>query len=214
MSESAKHSGRILDAGALKALAHPLRFRLLELLIEYGPATASGLGRTVGENSGSTSYHLRQLEKHGLIEEATEVGTGRDRYWRAVEGGWSLSGLDMLRRPDTRGAALTLLDEVVRARLERTQRWYREGDRWGDAWVAASIDATARMRLSREQLATMTEELMAVLDRYRGQQQADDVPNSAHVTVQIEAFPTEEAPDPADLADPDFADSDGPATDG
>ncbi|WP_052665016.1 winged helix-turn-helix domain-containing protein [Nitriliruptor alkaliphilus] len=193
MAES-KHSGRVLDAGALKALAHPLRFRLLELLVEHSPATASGLGRILGENSGSTSYHLRQLERHGLIEEATEVGTARDRYWRAVEGGWTLAGFELLRREDTREAASVLLDEVVRARLERIERWHQEGHRWGEAWVDASIEMTSRMRLDRAQLAAMTDELVAVVDRYRAAQRADDAPNSAFVAVHVEAFPAEEPP--------------------
>lgn len=189
-----KYSGRILDAGAVKALAHPLRFQMLELLVEHGPATASGLGRILGENSGSTSYHLRQLEKHGLIEEATEVGNARDRYWRAAEGGWTLRGFELLQREDTSEAASALLDEVVRARVERLQRWHREGHRWGEDWVDATLEATGRMRLSRDQLSAMTAELMAVMDRFRDEQQPDDAPGTATITVQVEAFPTEPAP--------------------
>lgn len=198
MTDDPKRSGRILDAGALKALAHPLRFQLLELLVEHGPATASGLGRTLGENSGSTSYHLRQLEKHGLIEEATEVGNARDRYWRAAEGGWTLAGFELLQREDTRDAAAMLLDEVLRARFERVQRWHREGHRWGEAWVDASVEATARLRLDRAQLAALTEELVAVLDRHRDDQRAGDDTDTALVTVHLEAFPTETPPDAAD----------------
>lgn len=193
--DDAKYSGRILDAGAVKTLAHPLRFQLLELLVEHGPATASGLGRILGENSGSTSYHLRQLEKHGLIEEAAEVGNARDRYWRAAEGGWTLRGFEMLQREDTRDAAVALLDEVVRGRVERVQRWHHEGHRWGEDWVDATLEATGRLRLSRDQLAALTTELIAVVDRYREEQQPDDAPDTATITVQIEAFPTEPPPD-------------------
>jgi DNA-binding transcriptional ArsR family regulator len=192
--DEAKHSGRILDAGAVKALAHPLRFQLLELLVEHGPATASGLGRILGENSGSTSYHLRQLEKHGLIEEASEVGNARDRYWRAAEGGWTLRGFEMLQRADTSEAASALLDEVVRARVERVQRWHREGHLWGEDWVETTIEATGRMRLSRDQLAEMTTELVAVMDRFRHEQQPDDAPDTATIAVHLEAFPTEPPP--------------------
>jgi DNA-binding transcriptional ArsR family regulator len=128
-----KSSGRILDAGALKALAHPLRVRLLDLLVEVGPSTASGLGRLVGENSGSTSYHLRQLARHGLIEEAEGLGTARDRYWRIVDGGWTLDGFGMLQDEDTAPAARFLLDEVQRTRAERMARWHADAPRWGEA---------------------------------------------------------------------------------
>ena len=74
-----------LDARSLRGLAHPLRVRLLGLLREHGPATASGLARTVGESSGVTSYHLRQLAEHGLVvEDEVPDASRRERWWRAA----------------------------------------------------------------------------------------------------------------------------------
>src|SRR6476660_2087236 len=67
----------------LKALSHPGRLRMLGLLRE-GPATATMLATRLGLNSGATSYHLRQLEKHGFIVEDTTRGNARDRWWRAT----------------------------------------------------------------------------------------------------------------------------------
>jgi DNA-binding transcriptional ArsR family regulator len=74
---------QVTDVRALRALAHPLRSRLLGLLRLHGPATASQLGRAVGESSGSTSYHLRQLAAYGFVEEVEGEGTARERWWRA-----------------------------------------------------------------------------------------------------------------------------------
>ncbi len=192
-------SGRVLDAAALRALAHPLRFQLVELLIEHGPSTASELGRLVDESSGLTSYHLRELAKHGLIEEAPELGSARDRYWQPAKGGYTLEGFDMLQRDSTREDALYLLDEVIRARVERLQRWHRQGPRWGREWANATAELTARMRLTREELEEMTTELVAVVDRFREQQFGRDLPDAAApgavpITVQIEAFPTGDPP--------------------
>ena len=76
-------SVRPMDAAQLRALAHPLRLQLLELLSSDGPATASQLGRRLGESSGATSYHLRALHRAGMIEEA-EQRNGRERYWKRV----------------------------------------------------------------------------------------------------------------------------------
>jgi DNA-binding transcriptional ArsR family regulator len=67
-----------------RALAHPVRLRLIELLRE-GPSTASRLGRELGESSGSTSYHLRALARAGLVEDDPEGGRGRERMWRRRE---------------------------------------------------------------------------------------------------------------------------------
>ena len=72
------------DPTALKALAHPVRLRMLGLLRIDGPATASGLAARLGLNSGATSYHLRQLALHGFIVEDAERGNARDRWWRAA----------------------------------------------------------------------------------------------------------------------------------
>src|SRR4051812_34521811 len=74
---------RVTDVRALRALAHPLRNRLLGQLRVNGPATASRLGRAIGESSGSTSYHLRQLAAYGFVEEVEGRGTARERWWRA-----------------------------------------------------------------------------------------------------------------------------------
>ena len=71
------------DPTALKALAHPVRLRMLSLLRLDGPATASGLAARLGLNSGATSYHLRQLAQHGFIEEDSARGNQRDRWWRS-----------------------------------------------------------------------------------------------------------------------------------
>ncbi len=71
------------DVTQLRALGHPLRLRIIALLRTDGPATASGLAARLGLNSGATSYHLRRLADAGLIEDDTERGNARDRWWKA-----------------------------------------------------------------------------------------------------------------------------------
>lgn len=72
------------DPTALRALSHPLRLRMLGLLRAEGPSTASRLAQRLGLNSGATSYHLRNLARHGFVVEADERGDARDRWWRAA----------------------------------------------------------------------------------------------------------------------------------
>lgn len=192
---------RVLDPGALKALAHPLRFQLVELLIEHGPSTASGLGRLVGESSGSTSYHLRQLADHGLIEEAPDLGSKRDRYWRMPTQGWTLEGFEMLERDETRDDAQMVLDEVQRARHERLRRWHNDAAAWGEAWVQSTIEMTARFRLTREELEALRDDLVGVVDQWRdrvGSRRGTDAePDDAvPVTLHLDAFPTGDPPTP------------------
>jgi len=72
---------RPMDAAQLRALAHPLRLQLLEVLHSEGPATATQLARRLGESSGATSYHLRALHRAGMVEEA-EQKNARERWWQ------------------------------------------------------------------------------------------------------------------------------------
>ena len=72
---------RTLSAREVRALAHPLRLRLLEEL-RPGAATASQLARELGESSGATSYHLRELAKAGFVEDDPEHDSKRERWWR------------------------------------------------------------------------------------------------------------------------------------
>jgi DNA-binding transcriptional ArsR family regulator len=70
-----------MTAAELRALAHPLRVQLVQLLHAEGPATASQLARRLGESSGATSYHLRALYRAGMVEEA-EQRNARERWWQ------------------------------------------------------------------------------------------------------------------------------------
>src|SRR5947209_18571908 len=72
------------ERGAMWALAHPIRYRIWELLRE-GPATSSQLARRLGESRGLLSYHLRFLARAGAIFEDEELGTRRERWWRRPE---------------------------------------------------------------------------------------------------------------------------------
>ncbi|MEP9383949.1 metalloregulator ArsR/SmtB family transcription factor [Nocardioides sp. KR10-350] len=74
---------RLTDPRELRALAHPLRLRLMEELAFGGPLTASELAERVGESPANCSWHLRQLAKYGFVEEA-EGRAGRRRPWRLV----------------------------------------------------------------------------------------------------------------------------------
>jgi predicted ArsR family transcriptional regulator len=72
----------LTDPKAIRALAHPLRLDLLELLTATGPATAAQCGRVLGHTQASCSFHLRQLAKYGFVEDAGPGKDRRERMWR------------------------------------------------------------------------------------------------------------------------------------
>ncbi len=184
--------GTPLTSRQLKALGHPLRVQLLEMLHERGSATATMLGERVGESSGTTSYHLRQLASAGMIVDDEERSTGRDRYWKAV-GGWSLER-DLMDADATRATADVVLDELTRLRLERTTRWHRDRSRWPAAWQDAAVESVARLNLTADQLRDLSDRLLEVVEGFRGEQAdlADD--DVARITVVIDLLPSGDPP--------------------
>jgi DNA-binding transcriptional ArsR family regulator len=85
---------RLKDARVMRALAHPLRLRLIALLSELGPASVTALAGRTGESTASVSYHLSQLARFALVEEAVEARTGRERPWRVTHRGISWDSND------------------------------------------------------------------------------------------------------------------------
>src|SRR5713226_10419224 len=72
-------------AEQLKALGHPLRLRVLEMLGGEGdrPLTNRELARRLGVDPGHLHFHVKMLLRAGLIERA-EGGKGREKPYRAV----------------------------------------------------------------------------------------------------------------------------------
>src|SRR6202044_366002 len=101
-SERRKRQLQVNDPALMRALAHPLRWALLEALLHAGTLTATQAGEILGETPANCAFHLRTLGKYGLVEEAGG-GKGRERPWRRAITGLTmeLSGDD----PKTAAAA-------------------------------------------------------------------------------------------------------------
>ncbi|MBO9554833.1 helix-turn-helix domain-containing protein [Cellulomonas sp.] len=145
---------------ALKVFAHPLRTAMYNLLGEQGPSTATQLGRQLGESSGQTSYHLRQLEKHGFVEDDPDHTGGRERWWRAV--GFSVDGREMLKNPATAPAARALLQSVVADRAEVLTRWMSRTEA-APGWDDSEINDRITTDLTPDEAHDLIAELQRVL---------------------------------------------------
>ncbi|EME97490.1 winged helix-turn-helix domain-containing protein [Streptomyces mobaraensis] len=77
---------------------HPVRIALLNLLAESGTLTSTEAAARLGHSSGLCSFHLRQLARHGLIEEVPHQGGGRARPWRLR---WGSPAPSVPAAPDT-----------------------------------------------------------------------------------------------------------------
>jgi DNA-binding transcriptional ArsR family regulator len=181
---------RQLDLDSLKGLAHPLRVQILDTLSTYGEFTASGLAERLGESSGATSYHLRQLERHGFVREVEGRGLARERWWQRVPGGITLTTQELATSEAGRAASQTVLREWERSRANLLAEYVQHGyDALSPEWSTASTVATINLRLTPEQLqeiCTAWDGFVATfLDKYRGK----NPPGSRPVQVHFNAFP-------------------------
>jgi DNA-binding transcriptional ArsR family regulator len=75
----------ISDPRAMRALAHEARQRVIEVLYaEQRPRTATELAKRTGLSPSAMSYHLRALEKWGVVERASDEVDARNRPWKAT----------------------------------------------------------------------------------------------------------------------------------
>lgn len=95
------------DPTVLRAIAHPVRNRVLQELGATGPMRAADLAAALGIPANQASFHLRQLAKYGLIQPAPEAGADRrDRYWKPVaEAGYDVDLGELARSPGGAAAA-------------------------------------------------------------------------------------------------------------
>ena len=153
------------DPKALRALAHPLRWQLLDLLGSEETATATRCAEVLGESVASCSYHLGMLAKYGWIEEVPGR-TGREKPWRlaSTRQDLGLAGLDTEGQLAAEAATEAFLDHEFARTRQRYRRQSLEPERWRPALVGESA------WLTEEEYAAAKEELLAVLERYRRDQ--------------------------------------------
>ncbi|MGD0556613.1 MAG: helix-turn-helix domain-containing protein [Streptosporangiaceae bacterium] len=184
----------ILTPETLKGLTHPIRLRLLELLQDDGPATATSLAARIGRSSGVTSYHLRVLADNGLITEDAGRGNGRDRFWRAVHRGTGFT----VRTSETPDIEAT--SRYLRTVAEDIHRRILTGI---DIFTSAPDEiATAPWKLNDWPLRLTTEEarelgtkISELANRYRREPgDPDPRPGTVRAYFQFQLLPDEEQP--------------------
>ncbi len=153
------------DARVLRAIAHPLRARILGEISAAGHLRAADVAEVLEIPANQASFHLRQLAKYGLIEPAPEEARdGRDRVWKPVhEHGVNLELDEMAQGPGgkaavavwRRQAAATAKAAVERAYMSRKERDVHVAI--GDEWI----------RLTKGEAKEMVDDLLAVTARWQ-----------------------------------------------
>jgi DNA-binding transcriptional ArsR family regulator len=175
----------VLDAASLKALAHPLRVQLLGLLRLDGPSTATALGERVGESSGTTSYHLRQLAAVDLVVDDVTRGNGRERWWRAAQDSTELHAADWLEDPDVKPALDVYMSAVLTAYSRRAQAFLDEADTWPKRWSRVAEMSDWNLSLTAAELSRLNVAVRELVESFRREPRKGD----EAVAFQFQSFP-------------------------
>jgi DNA-binding transcriptional ArsR family regulator len=188
LSNDPSEPRELTDPKVMRALTHPVRLALLEVLATEGPLTATEAGELIGESPTTCSFHLRQLEKYGFIEEAG-TGPGRQRHWKIAHGGMRFS--DTSDDPEANIAAKSLARLVTDRAIARMQTYEDSKANYSKDWQQAAEATESVLFVTPDELKELNADIRAILERHRERlTNADARPDHSHlVEVLLFTYP-------------------------
>lgn len=161
MSDFDSAPRRLRDPRAIRALAHPIRIKLLEAFATEGTLTATRASELLGESPASCSFHLRQLARYGFVEPA-EGGRGKERPWRAVVTGLSID--EDANDLQEALAAAELAAVLYEQWMARVRHWERVRDQYPIEWRRALEQSQWVKWLTPEEAHSLIREVVALVN--------------------------------------------------
>lgn len=193
----------VVTPSTLRGLVHPIRVRLLRLLRESGPATATGLAKRIGQSSGVASYHLRVLAENGFVVDDLERGNGRERWWRATHRSSDFT----FRVPGEAGDAQQVEQAEQFLRIVAETNHERVMDYIGTLAAQREDLPTLpwqmsdwSLRMTRDEVRAFTEKVNALAVAYRRDAEEDEAevrPGTERVVFQFQILPDQQQRPPS-----------------
>ncbi len=155
----------LTDPRAIRALAHPLRWALLDALDQAGTLTATQASDMLGESPANCAFHLRTLAKYGFVEEAGG-GRGRERPWKQSFDG--LSWRSLHGDPEAQRAAKALSQVWYDRVMSRARSSLGSKQSWPEALRDSLGASLSRLYLTPGEAARLYDEISAAYDRLLG----------------------------------------------
>ena len=199
----------LTDPKAMRALAHPLRWALLEALGHAGTLTATQASEMLGESPANCAFHLRTLARYGFVEEAGG-GKGRERPWRQAYRrlSWQARLGDEQFRLAGQALNQIWLDRV----LSRARRSLAATASWPEGFEDDLGGSTSMLYVTPDEARELYGELMNTVERTIGQEHrfterkdpARRPPGAVPVEFVLLGYPVLDAPPlPVDSGDSD-----------
>jgi DNA-binding transcriptional ArsR family regulator len=164
---------RLSGVEAMRALAHPTRIRMLELLRQE-PQSASELARRLAIRFGSARFHLQLLVRGGMVRPAGErrVRGGVELLFSAPEDVWV--DVDPAEPGTTAAMHRAYVMELGR-RLQAAAVDQRAGDSAVDVISLRQLSLTPEGRVEAERIAEEALQRIRDLDAEPGDREAEPV---------------------------------------
>ena len=150
----------------LRILADPHRLSILRHLMQ-GPATITQVGRKLGEEPAKVRYHIKELERVGLVHlvEKREKGGNLEKYYQAVARTFALN-LTILSsdsgEQELNALTLRMIADLAGEIGPRLLQGLRPGS---GGWPI--FHGTAAVTLTPERAEAFSRELRALLERFK-----------------------------------------------
>jgi DNA-binding transcriptional ArsR family regulator len=184
---------QISDPQTMRAMAHPVRLALLDLIRRDGEITATRAAEQLGESPGNMSWHLQTLAKYGFVEEA-EGGKGRSRPWKIASRSnrFSIDGDD----PTAAAAENALVLQVVDRNYEYAREWLAARRGYASEWQKAAFIANSIVYMTADELDALSREISEIYARHIDRADKRNRPEGAlpvRLTAQGHPLPPTEA---------------------
>jgi predicted ArsR family transcriptional regulator len=166
----------------MRALAHPLRVALLEVIRRDGEITATRAAELLDESPGNMSWHLQTLAKYGFVEEAGG-GRGRSRPWRMTRRSETFD--TSVSDPEVAAANEALERTFLERVTSRTREWWIRRLQHPLPWRRAAFLSNSVRYLTAEELAGISDEIAAIFGRYADRNESGIRPEGA---LPVELF--------------------------
>lgn len=196
----APHTRPVRGPEALRAVTHPLRVRLYEVLCTDGPATVSMIAGRLGLQVGTLSHHLRVLGRYGFLEEAPELAKDRrERWWRAIPGGIYFDTRDFEEVPGGADLARDVAGAMLLRDFQRVLARFATSGAAGQ-WANVGCHESGVLRLSATELAQLSADWRNLLANWLARSRAHREALRATKAAGREGD-TSGTPDPEEVAD-------------
>jgi DNA-binding transcriptional ArsR family regulator len=192
MAGRSRWGTELTDPAVLKALAHPARLLILDVLRDGDGATATQCAAVVGLSASACSWHLRLLHRNGLVEDAGRGEDGRERRWRTTVPSWQFtrSGIDA-EPAEAEALDLAVTRSLLQssdAAVEAFSAAAAQGE-VTESWRQAALVSNSTLWMTDEELRELTERIGELLAPYRRNERAEAPPGARIVHAALRLVP-------------------------